>query len=367
MSNRTAPQPLVARALSRLAKALSSPLLPEDYASLFNPLRGRELRGRITNIEYFEEFIELTLLPGPSLTPFFHAGQFIGLGVRIDGRWKWRCYSITNAPADKATNTSKTRAITLGITPVPNGAVSTHVTTRLHQGDIIRMTAPGGDFYLPQPFPKKLLFVTAGAGITPIMSMLRWLRQETTPSSFPDVIHIHSERSGRIPGPYASEITALTKTHPTYTLRLWNSAEQGRLSMSQLPTMIPDVQQRQTYGCGPQGLLDELCQTLPQAHVERFSSTPTSDEELAQRGGTITFPDLERQTQCDGSTTILEAAEAAGVSLTHGCRMGICHTCVATITEGEAVDTRTGSVFYTGERLRTCCSVPHGDVSITQN
>ena len=358
---------LFKQASASVAKVLSTPLVPDDYAGLFDPLRGRELRGRVVESRQFGQFTEVTLKPSPAFDSEFHAGQFVGLGVQIDGRWQWRCYSITNAPAHKVNEAGKTSpTITLGITAVPDGAVSTHVATRLTPGDIIRLTAPGGNFYLPHPVPEQLLFVTAGAGITPVMSMLRWLCQEMDEDRFPDIVHIHSEREGTLPAPYAEEIAKLSADYCGYALQVWNSSERGRLKMSQLEDLVPDISRREIYGCGPQIMLDALCEIRPEAHIERFSSSAASPDELDKRGGAITFPDLDTVIQCDASATILEAADGAGVSLMHGCRMGICHTCVVTMIEGEAVDTRTGSIHTAGERLRTCSSVPHGDITIKQ-
>ena len=350
-----------------LLETLTTPLMPVDYAGLLNPLRGREIRGRVVESRQFGRFTEVTLQTSPSFDSDFHAGQFVGLGVQIEGRWQWRCYSITNAPARTENNPRKSSpTITLGITAVPDGAVSTHVSSKLSPGDVIRLTAPGGNFHLTAPVPAHILFITAGAGITPVMSMLRWLHQEMDDTQFPDVIHIHSERTGKLPAPYTEEIAKLVSDRSKYSLRMWNSSEQGRLKISQLEELVPDVADREIYGCGPQPMLDALCRTFPNAHVERFSSAPEAPGDARKRGGQITFAGLDAVIECDPSTTILEAADSAGVSLMHGCRMGICHTCVASVVDGEAIDTRTGSVHSAGERLRTCSSVPSGDVIIKQ-
>ena len=102
---------------------------------------------------------------------------------------------------------------------------------------------------------------------------------------------------------------------------------------------------------------------FPGTRVERFS---TRDSTGSAAGGNIYFSDRQDPVACDSSTSILEAAEGAGVGLTHGCRMGICHTCTATVLDGLVVDARTGQSHREGERVRTCCSIPDGDVRITQ-
>ncbi|KGM18728.1 oxidoreductase [Corynebacterium auriscanis] len=404
-----------ARSATRtLATAFTTPLLPADYAGIFDPLRGREVRGRIQSITHHGDLIDLTLTPGPGMTTTFRPGQFIGLGVLANGRWQWRCFSITDAPR------SQLRTLSLGIKPVPDGALSTHVATTAKPGDIVRLSAPGGDFFLPRPVPDKLLFVTAGSGITPVMSMLRWLRQEygvgkntgttkiagldschahdpvhlrptwkpvgdTGAAAFPNVIHIHSQRSEDLPAPYNPELHALAAENPSYQLVHWNSITRGRLDPQIITELVPDIQDRERYVCGPAELLNAMTTAFPGTHVEHFHAATGG----SAMGGTIRFLTTSNdagknvradkqggagtqnlgghtETACDGSTTILEAAEACGVQLTHGCRMGICHTCSATITSGQAVDIRTGTTHREGERVRTCSAIPDGDIAIEQ-
>lgn len=182
----------VSRPLTPAVRRLTTPLSPSDYAGLFNPLQGREIRGRILSVVRDGGYTTLTIAPGPGMTRAFEAGQFIGLGLQIDGCWRWRCYSLTNAPLRSGHGRSRT--LTVSVKPVPGGVVSGHLAEYATAGQIIRLSAPGGDFHLPSPLPEKLMFVTAGAGITPVMSMVRWLQQEHRESTWPDVVHIHSER-----------------------------------------------------------------------------------------------------------------------------------------------------------------------------
>src|SRR5699024_9312512 len=151
-------------AVHRALKTLTTPLLPTDIAGLFNPLAGRELRGRLEAVSKHGELTTLKITPSRGTQLSFRPGQFIGLGVQIDGRWQWRCFSITNAPRPNL------GSVTLGIKQVPDGAVSTHIATVARVGDIIRLSQPGGEFYLSHPVPNKLFFLTAGSGITPVIS-----------------------------------------------------------------------------------------------------------------------------------------------------------------------------------------------------
>ena len=344
--------------VSRLLEAFTTPLTPVDYLTLVNPLRGREIRGQITGIVTHEDFLTLTLTPGPGMPTHFHAGQFIGLGLQIDGRWRWRCYSLTNAPQRHG------RSLTVSIKPVPGGEFTQHIAESVTIGQVIRLSAPGGDFYLPQPTPNKLLFLTAGAGITPVMSMLRWLKQEDSASTpFPDVVHIHSERGPEPAAPYGSELTSLHEQIQSYRLITWDSTTRGRITPAALADLVPDSTTREFYGCGPTVMLDTFKEEYPQMHSEKFHI----EVDGSNHGGEITFSALGKTAISTGSTTILESAEAEGINLMHGCRMGICRTCVTPIEQGTAVDLRDGHTYGPGEQIRTCCSVPSGTLTIPGN
>lgn len=355
----------MAKPLAPALRGFTTPLTPTDYATLFDPLRGREIRGRITSVEQHGSFTTLTIEPGPGMVGTFQAGQFIGLGLQIDGRWRWRCYSLTNPPVRKP------RSLTVSMKPVPGGEVSGHVASHAVAGQIIRLSAPGGDFHLTSPVPDKLLFITAGAGITPVMSMLRWLHQEHPGTTMPDVVHIHSERGPTPPDPFAAELDALAEESPSYRLISWDSTESGRLSGQNVQSSVPDWETRERYACGPVPLLDNLIEAMPGTRTEQFhnqgAGAGTGEINPEDLGGEIEFGGTGVTTTSSGSTTILEAAEACGVNLVHGCRMGICRTCVTPITDGIAVDLRDGASYGPGEQIRTCSCVPSGRLHIANS
>lgn len=356
-----------------LTEPFTTPLLPTDYAGLFNPLVGREVRGRVTAVERHPDFTTVTIEPGPGAGRTFtrfRAGQFIGLGIQIDGRWTWRCYSLTNAPELTGQQLSRDRRLTVSVKPVPDGVVSTRIADRLRPGRIIRLSTPGGDFHLPDPVPGKILFVTAGAGVTPVMSILRWLREESRAGAqpFPDVVHVHSERASAPAAPFGDELAALAAAEPGYTLVHRNSAEQGRLTAAGIPGLVPDLTDRVTLACGPGPLLDDLRTVIPDVRTESFhASDLPGSVDPADLGGEIELGTTGVTASSTGTTTVLDAAEAAGVPLVHGCRMGICRTCVVPVTDGTAVDLRDGAVYGPGEQIRTCCSVPSGHLAISIN
>lgn len=346
---------VMTRALRRLATVFTTPLLPEDYASLLDPLRGRELRGRVETVERHEGFTTIGIKPGPGLSPHFHAGQFIGVGLQVQGRFVWRSYSLTSAPGEGSS------LLTISIKPVPDGLFSQKLATSAQPGQLIRLTAPSGNFYLPVPLPKKAVFLTAGAGITPVVSMLRWLDSDHSAGDWPDAVHIHSERAAAPSEPYGSELQKLAERAPKYRLEHWDSRERGRLNVDAIRELVPDIDQCAIYACGPSELLDAVSEAWPQTVTEKFFSPLDS---AGTSGGEIEFGDTGVQCESNGTTTILEAGEAAGLNMVHGCRMGICRTCVSTVESGVAVDLRDGTNYGEGEHVRTCVSVPSGYLKI---
>src|ERR671917_445540 len=166
-------------------RALFTPLMPDDYLELINPLWStQELRGRVERLErQTEDAVTIVIKPGADWDRH-QPGQYLRVGVIVDGKHHWRAYSITSEPSDDF----------ICITPklVKEGKVSPHLTSSLQPGTIVRLGGVEGDFTLPDPRPDKLLFISAGSGITPIMSMLRALEQE---GGMEDVVLVHSAHS----------------------------------------------------------------------------------------------------------------------------------------------------------------------------
>src|SRR5947207_2310202 len=151
-------------------RALFTPLLPDDYLELINPLWStQELRGRIERIEReTENAVTILIRPGHEWEGH-QAGQYLRVGVVVNGVHHWRAYSLTSEP-DRPDGF-------ISITPklVEQGVVTPHLVRQIRPGATVRLGGVEGSFVLPDPLPPKLLFISAGSGITPIMSMLRSL------------------------------------------------------------------------------------------------------------------------------------------------------------------------------------------------
>lgn len=350
-------------ALRAIAARITTPLLPDDYLKLANPLwSARELRGRV--VEVRRETVDsatLVIKPGWGFSFDYQPGQYIGIGLLVDGRWRWRSYSLTSSPVSSMRGG---RTITITVKAMPEGFLSTHLVGGVAPGTIVRLAAPQGNFVLPDPAPAAVLFITGGSGITPVMSMLRTLVRR---GQITDVIHLHSAPT-ESDVMFAAELAELQRTHEGYGLRLRTTRTQGRLDLSRLDDEVPDWRDRQTWACGPEGMLNAAERVwhaggiADRLHLERFA---VSRAAARGQGGTVQFARSGKTLTVDGATPLMDAGEQVGVQMPFGCRMGICHTCVGRLRSGAVANLHTGERHDTpGEPVRTCVSGAAGDVEI---
>ena len=343
-------------ALRKIVSRITTPLLPDDYLHLANPLwTARELRGRVVDVRReTEDSATLVIKPGWGFSFDYQPGQYVGIGLLVNGRWRWRSYSLTSSPAA----TSDTVAIT--VKAMPEGFLSTHLVAGVEPGTIVRLAAPQGNFVLPDPAPPSILFLTAGSGITPVMSMLRTLMRR---NQIADITHLHSAPT-EADVMFGAELAALAADQSGYRLRVRQTRTVGRLDLSRLSQEVPDWRERQTWACGPEGMLNQAEKVWSSAgirdrlHLERFAVSRAAP---AGAGGTVTFARSERSVAADAATSLMDAGEAAGVQMPFGCRMGICQSCVVSLVEGHVRDLRTGQEHDPGTRVQTCISSASGD------
>ena len=353
-------------ALRKLAARITTPLLPDDYLHLANPLwSARELRGRI--LEVRRETVDsatLVIKPGWGFSFDYQPGQYIGIGLLVDGRWRWRSYSLTSSPpAVTSGSGSSPRTVTITVKAMPEGFLSTHLVAGVEPGTIVRLAAPQGNFVLPDPAPPSILFLTAGSGITPVMSMLRTLLRR---NQIDDIMHLHSAPT-ESDVMFRAELAALAADKPGYRLRLRETRVQGRLDLARLDQEVPDWRERQTWACGPEGMLAQAEKVWSaagigdQLHLERFAVSKAAP---AGAGGTVTFIRSGRAVAADAATSLMDAGEGAGVQMPFGCRMGICQSCVVSLVQGHVRDLRTGQEHDPGTRVQTCISAASGDCAL---
>jgi stearoyl-CoA 9-desaturase NADPH oxidoreductase len=353
--------PVRRRAL-RLIGSFTSPLAPDHYLELVNPLWStRELRGRVERVER-ESAVAVTISIKPGWEwPGHQPGQYVRLGIDVDGVHHWRAYSLTSDPA-RADGC-------IAITPklVRAGTVSPYLCERLRPGTIVRLGGVEGTFVLPDRLPERLLLVSAGSGITPIISMLRSVARR---GRLDDVVHVHCARSAE-EVLFARELHELDARDRGYRLHERHTSTEGRLTPAQLDHLCLDWREREAFVCGPAGLMQTLREHWchegdpERMHVERFSPDGSIGAGEHGCGGTIDLRVSGIRARSDGAQPILVAGESAGASLPFGCRMGICHTCVGRLHAGRVRDLRTGRVHgQPGEMLQTCINAPEGAIEI---
>ena len=344
------------QALRSVAQRITTPLLPDDYLKLANPLwSARELRGRVVEVRReTEDSATLVIKPGWGFSFGYQPGQYIGIGVLVDGRWRWRSYSLTS-PA-----VTGSRTITITVKAMPEGFLSTHLVGGVAPGAVVRLAAPQGNFVMPDPAPAKVLFITGGSGITPVMSMLRTLarRRQIT-----DVVHLHSAPT-ESDVMFAAELADLQRSYDGYQVRLRSTRTQGRLDLVRLDDEVPDWRERETWSCGPEGILNTAEKVWSAAgiaerlHLERFAASKAA---VHGQGGTVEFARSGKTITADAATPLMDAGEQVGVRMPFGCRMGICQSCVVGLLDGYVRDLRTGAEREPGSRVQTCISAASGD------
>jgi ferredoxin-NADP reductase len=355
----SAGRPTLRNRALRLVEFVTSPLLPSDYLDLVDPLRsGADLRGRIEAVlPETPDSATVVIRPGRGWrghTP----GQYVRIGIDVDGVRQWRAYSITSV-LDRADG-----CFTITVKAIPDGKVSNHVVRRAQPGTIVQLDQATGDFVLPETAPDKALFVTAGSGITPVMGMLR----NRAADDACDVVLVHSAPTADdvIFGAEIRELAAAGR------LRLveQHTDSAGMLTADALAALVPDLAERRTWACGPVGMLEALEEHWETAgladrlHTERFRPRVL----VTGEGGTVSFAKSGTTVRADGATPILDAAEEAGVLMPSGCRMGICYGCVLPLREGAVRDLRNGEITTAapgdGVLVQTCISAAAGACDI---
>jgi ferredoxin-NADP reductase len=350
------------RAVARtrdVANLLTTPLVPDDLLGTLNPVWSTsEPAGRVVAVRReTADTSTLFLRTGPR-RPRHRPGQFVGVGTQLDGVWHWRTYSVTSRPDD--------RLLAVTVTAVAGGTVSGALAHATPVGTVLRLGPPAGEFVLPDPVPEKLLFVTAGSGVTPVMGILRHLAA-ARPDALTGAVAVHCDRTAD-DVVFGSELRALAAA-TGLRLVVRHTAEEGRLTPDTLADLVPDWAGRRAWACGPAGLLDDLGSWWarhgdPDAlYVERFvAPRPTAE---AGTGGRVRFTESAVETDAAPGQPLMLAGEAAGALLPNGCRMGICHTCVGRLRSGAVTNLHTGERHDTpGEPVRTCVSGAAGDVEI---
>jgi stearoyl-CoA 9-desaturase NADPH oxidoreductase len=326
--------------LIRLADAFAAPHGIDRYLELVNPAWSvRDIRGTVVQT-IRETPTTTTLVVRPNGNWQGHrAGQFVRVGVEIAGIRHTRCYSVSSSAHVRD-------RITLTVRAKEGGFVSRHLAHDTNPGDVLTLSPAQGEFVLPEARPRRIVMISGGSGITPVMSMLRTLGDERYDGS---VTFLHYARS-REELIYADELANVnarvlvafdTVFHPEH-LR-----------------SIP-LEHAEIFLCGPEPMMAAVRACGLRLHEEKF----TADVARPSGHGTIHFRRSNVKTSCDGKT-MLEIAEESGLKPEHGCRRGICHGCTQRKVSGVVRDLRTGAIDDTPDQnIQLCVSAPVGDVTL---
>jgi ferredoxin-NADP reductase len=337
---------------SPLVDLLTGPHGVDRYTELVEPTWTLgEARATVMTVRRdTPRSVTLMLKPNRVFTGI-RAGQHINLTLEIDGRRRTRCYSPASAEGAPL--------IELTIGRHDGGLVSTYLCDHARPGMIVGLDSVGGDFTLPAERPGKILFVSGGSGITPVLAMLRTLRAEGHTG---EVAFVHYARSAR-EACYRDALADLpgVRVLHGYTRDTEGTDLTGRFDAGHLTAAMPDADA--VFVCGPPDLVDAVRALRPDAQAESFVP-PTFDLSADAAGGRVSFADSGVEITDDGRP-LLEQAEAAGLTPESGCRMGICHSCTRRKTRGAVKNLVTGAVSSAEEEdVQICVSVPVGDVDI---
>jgi ferredoxin-NADP reductase len=360
----TAPSRGLGRRLlhSSLLEALAYPHGVDRYVELVRPLLVRhQVRAEVTSVRHqTPKSATLTLRPN-EVWRGLKAGQFVGVSVQIDGVRETRPYSPASSQhlADGL--------LELTVSTHPEGKVSRYLRDHARAGMIVGLTQAQGDFVLPEPRPERVLLISGGSGVTPVMAMLRSLCDEGFQG---EIGFLNYARSPEL-ALYRAELDRLDREHPRLRVargftRGGHAPLDGRFRREHVDAVISDHAAAATFVCGPPTLIDSVRAVwahggLAEPAVETFTPPVLSfDTDGAE--GVVSFATSARQALNSG-LPLLEQAEDAGLLPDYGCRMGICNTCSCRKSAGTVRNVFTGEISTAGEeQIRICVSVPVGDV-----
>jgi ferredoxin-NADP reductase len=416
----SAPPPSTARGLLRsgLLDALATPHGAGRYLELLRPGSSPgEPRAEIVDVcRQGVGSVTLALRPDWDWRGF-RAGQHVRLTVEIDGVRETRFYSP--ACGERADG-----EIELTVRAHPAGRVSRYLNEHARPGMVVGCSAAEGEFVLSRKRPQRLLLISGGSGITPVMSILRTLHEEGHPGH---VTFLHYARTVRHV-PYRDELERIAGGAPNVRVKLVGTREGGtrkgggragdarasgrgagdhhpegaragsagehgkrkggvgagqarqthppndrHITGRLLRRLAPDYEAAHTYVCGPPSLIAAVRALRSEEGidaplwVESFQPpvfAPAGDEVTVHPQGSVRFARSGKRAPSDGRC-LLEQAERAGLRPAHGCRMGICRMCTARKTAGSVRNLLSGEVSSgASEDIQICVTAPVGDVEL---
>lgn len=349
---------------SRVAAALTSPHGVDRYLELVNPMwAAHEVRARIADVRRevdvpgYPPVTTLTLQP-TSTWAGHRAGQHVQVGVEVGGgRRVTRVFTISSA--ESGAGDPFTITVRADGAADNERSVSRFLAERARPGTLLHLSQAEGDFVLPDHLPERILLISGGSGITPVMAMLRSLQRRTHRGR---VTFLHFAQSPEHVI-FRDELDETRRTGYGVDVHVLHPRQgDPYLSPAFLERLVPGYRDVPAWACGPHSLIEAVQGAYDEGplRLEYFKPPRTT----GTAGGELTFARTGRTVPNSGQV-LLEQAEAAGLRPESGCRMGICFSCTARKTEGTVRNVLTGEVSsLPDEDIRICVSTAEGDCSV---
>jgi ferredoxin-NADP reductase len=360
-------RPLTPLLRTRLVAGMTSPRDIDDYLEIIDSAWSvHDVRARVVALrEEAGGAVSLYLRPN-ELWRGFRAGQHVQLSVSHAGIRVTRCFSLSSAPEDDG-------PVRLTIRIASKGAISHWVRNEAHVGSVVSMSQAMGSFVLPEPVPPRLLFISGGSGITPVLSMIRHL-VATDYAGW--IAWLHYARREVILGGEQTSLAARCRRlqirrHFTDGPRSTHT----RFSRDQLESFVPRWAETDSYLCGPPSLTEDVATLWATAglqnrlRTEHFTPPPIgpylANDSFDATRHSLLFARSGRAIEGRAGASLLEQAEGAGLHPPYGCRRGICHTCTCRKLSGIVLNALTGAVSREpNEDIQLCVTAARSDVSL---
>jgi ferredoxin-NADP reductase len=313
---------------------------------------------------------------GAALPFLFEPGQFLTIAVDVDGKSHKRSYSIASSPCCVGW-------CEITVKQEPGGIVSGRLHDHTKEGDLVDASGPYGRFTFRGHEAPSVVFIAGGVGITPLMSAIRFLTDESWNGRI-DLLYGATRWDTVI---FKDELEQLSRRHPnlhvTFVLseepsQAWTGAR-GFITADVLRT-LPDLRSRRIHLCGPPRMMESVKSSLASLGVadtsirtELFLSAaaspagPSSTAAAVAAGVTCSFVRSGKQASMAGGRTVLEAAESAGVRIEYACRQGFCGVCRVKLVNGHvtmAVEDGLSAADRAAGLILACQAKASGDLAV---